>query len=232
MCWNEYVSINTFVFGIFVLLLIAFNNKHSQYKIADFENPYLYFFIGSVISMQFIEFVLWRNLNNKSINKTMSILGSLLLVIQPIASLTLLKNINLRNTMIFIYSILSFIFLFYNITHKNIYTIVSKTGHLKWLWIQNVNLNSIPQEIIVHLLYLFFLSFSFFVNRRYFLIISSSILFCLFYYYYYTDGSAGSLWCLSVNAIMLYYLIQILVYLPLREKLTNINLPACPSFMT
>ena len=83
MCWNEYVSINTFVFGIFVLLLIAFNNKYSQYKIADFENPYLYFFIGSVISMQFIEFVLWRNLNNKSINKTMSILGSLLLGIHP-----------------------------------------------------------------------------------------------------------------------------------------------------
>ncbi len=236
MCWNEYVSINTFVFGIFVLLLIAFNNKYSQYKIADFENPYLYFFIGSVISMQFIEFVLWRNLNNKSINKTMSILGSLLLCIQPIASLTLLKNINLRNTMILIYSFLSCIFFFYIITHKHMYTLLSKNGHLKWDWVQNVNLNSIPnwipQKIIVHLLYLFFLSFSFFVNRRYFLIISSSILFCLFYYYYYTDGSAGSLWCLSVNAIMLYYLIQILVYLPLREKLTNINLPACHSFMT
>ena len=43
MCWNEYVSINTFVFGIFVLLLIAFNNKHSQYKIIEFQNPYAYF---------------------------------------------------------------------------------------------------------------------------------------------------------------------------------------------
>jgi hypothetical protein len=30
MCWNESVSINTFVFGIFVLLLIAFNNKYSK----------------------------------------------------------------------------------------------------------------------------------------------------------------------------------------------------------
>ena len=236
MCWNEYVSINTFIFGIFVLLLIAFNNKYSKYKIIEFENPYTYFFMGSLITMQFIEFVLWRNLNNKSINKTMSILGSLLLGIQPIASLTLLKNINLRNTMILIYSILSCIFFFYTITHKHMYTLLSKKGHLKWDWVQNVNLNSIPnwipQKIIVHLFYLFFLSFSFFVNRRYFLIISSSILFCLFYYYYYTDGSAGSLWCLSVNAIMLYYLIQLLVYLPLREKLTNINLPVCPSFMT
>ena len=36
MCWNEYVSINTFIFGVFVLLLIAFNNKYSKYKIIDF----------------------------------------------------------------------------------------------------------------------------------------------------------------------------------------------------
>ena len=49
----------------------------------------------SFISMQFIEFILWRNLNNKFINKIMSILGSLLLVIQPIASLTILENIDL-----------------------------------------------------------------------------------------------------------------------------------------
>jgi hypothetical protein len=63
MCWNEYVSINTFVFGIFVLLLIAFNNKYSKYKIIEFENPYTYFFMVSFISMQFIEFILWRNLH-------------------------------------------------------------------------------------------------------------------------------------------------------------------------
>jgi len=207
MCWNEYVSINTFVFGIFVLLLIAFNNKYSQYKIADFENPYLYFFIVSVISMQFIEFVLWRNLNNKSINKTMSILGSLLLVIQPIASLTMLENINLRNIMILIYSIPSFVYFCYNIINKNIDTIVSKTGHLKWNWI--------PTNLLGYLFYLFFLYFSLFINRKYIGIILSFQLFAIFYYYYYTDGTAGSLWCWSVNIIMLYYLIKLLIYLPL-----------------
>ena len=214
MCWNEYVSINTFIFGIFVLLLIAFNNKYSKYKIIEFENPYTYFFMGSLITMQFIEFVLWRNLNNKFINKIMSILGSLLLVIQPIASLTMLENIYLRNKMILIYSIPAFVYFFYNIINKNIYTIVSKkTVHLKWNWI--------PNELFGYLFYLFFLYFSLFVNGYYIGIILSSILFAIFYYYYYTDGTAGSLWCWSVNIIMLYYLIKLLIYLPLfyRVKL-------------
>ena len=210
MCWNEYVSINTFVFGIFVLLLIAFNNKYSKYKITEFENPYTYFFMVSFISMQFIEFVLWRNLNNKFVNKTMSILGSLLLVIQPIASLTMLENINLRNKMILIYSIPAFVYFFYNIINKNIDTIVSKMGHLKWNWI--------PTNLLVYLFYLFylfFLYFSLFINKKYIGIILSSPLFAIFYYYYYTDGTSGSLWCWSVNIIMLYYLIKLLIYLPL-----------------
>ena len=210
MCWNEYVSINTFVFGIFVLLLIAFNNKYSKYKISEFENPYAYFFMVSFISMQFIEFVLWRNLNNKFINKTMSILGSLLLIIQPIASLSMLENINLRNQMILIYSIPTFVYSFYTIINKNIYTIVSKTGHLKWNWI--------PNYLFGYLFYLFFLYFSLFVNKHYIGILFSSILFAIFYYYYYTDGTAGSLWCWSVNIIMLYYLIKLFIYLPLNKK--------------
>lgn len=211
MCWNEHVSINTFVFGIFVLLLIAFNNKYSKYKIKEFENIYTYFFMISFISMQFIEFVLWRNINNELINKLMSIVGSLLLVIQPIASLTMLENIELRNKMILTYSIPALIYFFYNIINRNIYTIVSKrTGHLKWNWI--------PNDLFGYIFYLFFLYFSLFVNKYYIGIILSTSLFAIFYYYYYTDGTAGSLWCWSVNIVMLYYLIKLLIYLPFIER--------------
>ena len=211
MCWNEHVSINTFVFGILVLLLIAFNNKYSKYKIKEFESIYTYFFMVSFISMQFIEFVLWRNINNELINKLMSIVGSFLLVIQPIASLTMLENIELRNKMILTYSIPAFIYFFYNIINRNIYTIVSKrTGHLKWNWI--------PNDLFGYIFYLFFLYFSLFVNKYYIGIILSSSLFAIFYYYYYTDGTAGSLWCWSVNIVMLYYLIKLLIYLPFIER--------------
>ena len=128
MCWNQYVSLNTFIFSVFVLLLIAFNNKYSNYKLNEFKSIYVYFFIMSFALMQFIEFILWRNLNNQLINKIMSLSGALLLVVQPIVSLTMLNNINLRNKLLFIYSIISSIFFLYQLINHTFNTTVSKFG--------------------------------------------------------------------------------------------------------
>ena len=100
MCWNEHVSLNTFIFSIFVLLLIAYNNKYTQYKIEMFNNKFVYIFFASFITMQLIEFFLWRNLNNPRLNNLFSIMGSLLLIIQPIASLLILKDDNLKYKLI------------------------------------------------------------------------------------------------------------------------------------
>jgi len=216
MCWNQYVSINTFVFGIFGLLLIFFNNKYSNYKIDFFKNPYAYLFMLSFIFMQLFEFILWRNLDNKFINKIVSILGSLLLSIQPIASLFLLNNIQLRNKLLLAYSVPAFTFIIYNILTTNIHTILSPSGHLAWKWASYKN---ITVEIFVKLFYLIFLFFSFIYNKYY-----SSLLILLLYiiviYYFGKDGSAGSVWCLSVNATVLYFLLQILIVMPYNE-ITN-----------
>lgn len=214
MCWNQYISLNTFIFGVFVLLLIAFNNKYSNYKLNEFQNPYVYFFIMSFVTMQFIEFVLWRNLNNESINRIMSILGSLLLVIQPIASLTMLTNISLRNKLITIYSIPSFLFILYQFSNHNFSTTVSKSGHLKWNWTKMSN----EFAFFGYIFYLFFLYFSLYYNKYYTPIFLTLPLFFVMYYFFYKDGSAGSLWCWSVNIVMLYFLIKLLLYLPYKEK--------------
>jgi hypothetical protein len=206
MCWNQYVSINTFVFGIFGLLLIAFNNKYSNYKIDFFNNSYAYLFMLSFIFMQFVEFILWRNLDNRVINHIVSTLGFLLISIQPIASLLLLNNIQLRNKLLLAYSIPALIFVVYNILTTNIHTIISRCGHLAWKW------NS--YKVIPF--YLFFLFFSFIYNKSY-----SSIFILLLYliiiYYYGKDGSTGSIWCFSVNSTVLFFLLQILFVMPYNE---------------
>ena len=133
MCWNQNVSINTFLFGIFVLCLIAIQNKYSNYKIKEFENPFMYFFFLSFISMQFFEFLLWRNLHNKW-NKYISMAGSFLLLLQPIASLMLLKDVSLRKMMLLIYSIPAILGFIYKIFTEDFSTTISKCGHLKWNW--------------------------------------------------------------------------------------------------
>ena len=100
MCWNQNVSLNTFIFSMFVLLLIAYNNTYTQYKTPIFNNKFVYFFFISFITMQLIEFFLWRNIDNKKINNLLSMIGALLLLIQPIASLLMLKDDSLKYKLI------------------------------------------------------------------------------------------------------------------------------------
>ena len=42
MCWNKEVSLNTFIFSTISLLFIYYNNTHTQYKLKEFINIYIY----------------------------------------------------------------------------------------------------------------------------------------------------------------------------------------------
>ena len=212
MCWNQYVSLNTFIFSTFVLLLIVYNNKYSCYKIKELDNIYAYFFLLSFFTMQLIEFFLWRNLNDKKLNRIFSILGALLLMLQPVASLMLLKDIELRNKMLMLYIIPAFSYLIYEIIRKDFLTSVSKTGHLKWNWI---DLKGNKQ--ILFICWLFFLFFSIFYNKHYLGLAYTVALLIITLYSYFKDGSFGSLWCWSINSLMLFYAIKLLVILPYNE---------------
>lgn len=44
MCWNKEVSLNTFIFSTISLLFIYYNNIHTQYKLKEFINIYIYYF--------------------------------------------------------------------------------------------------------------------------------------------------------------------------------------------
>ena len=58
MCWNETVSLNTFLFSFFAINFAYFNNV---------INGYEYLFYYSFISMQLLEYFAWKHLNNKKI---------------------------------------------------------------------------------------------------------------------------------------------------------------------
>ena len=215
MCWNQFVSINTFSFGIFTLLLIYFNNKYSSYKIDEFDNIFVYIFFLSFVFMQFFEFLLWRNLDNKILNSIISYVASLLLFIQPIASLYMLKNITERNRLLTMYLIPSIPVMLYKTFFGKFYTKVSKSGHLAWKWGELFD-NKVA-SFITHIFYLFFLFYALFKHKQYKGLIFSIFLLFATYISFYKDGSAGSLWCWSLNIIFIYFIIQLLIYLPFQE---------------
>jgi general stress protein CsbA len=162
--------------------------------------------------MQLIEFFLWRNLNDKELNKLFSFLGALLLMLQPVASLMLLKDITLRNKLLTIYGIPAFSYFIYEIANKNFLTSISKNGHLKWDW---VDLKGNKQ--ILFMCWLFFLFFSIFYNKHYLGLAYTVALLIITLYSYKKDGSFGSLWCWSINSLMIFYAIKLLVVIPYKE---------------
>jgi hypothetical protein len=171
----------------------------------------------SVISMQFFEFLLWRNINNPLINNIVSTLGLILLALQPFTSLLLINDIKLRNNLLTMYSIPTLIFLIYTIFTTNIHTVISKSGHLVWKWTNS----KIPLlDIFALTFYLIFLFFPIIYNK-YYTVIAFLLLFFVIKYYYDKDGSSNSLWCFFVNIIMLYFLAQILILLPFNEMISS-----------
>ena len=210
MCWNETVSLNTFLFSSFVLLLIAYNNTHTQYKVADFDGVWHYFFYISFISMQLIEFFIWRNIDNKFYNHIFSTMAAILLFIQPLISLMLLPNIPLRTNLLSAYSALFIPYFTYKFITNNMKSQLSNKGHLIWSFFDT--------NLILFMGWLFFFLFSFYYTRSIRTIIFGIVLLVISGYNYYKDKSIGSMWCWVVNSIMIYYASYLLFYLPFCEK--------------
>lgn len=118
MCWNAAVSLNTFLFSSFALLLIIYNNSFTKYKIKELNNKWTYILFESIILMQLIEFFLWRNINNKYYNNLFSILAISLLVIQPIAGIMIIKTTTIRNVLLFVYLLLAIPYSIYQFSTK------------------------------------------------------------------------------------------------------------------
>ena len=203
MCWNQYVSLNTYVFSMGMLLLMIYNNNYTPYKVNI--GIYGYFFIVSFCSMQLIEYFLWRNLENKKLNYLYSVLGQILSAIQPIPSLLMLTNPTLKIQMIGLYVLFVIIVV---LTHKPIFKTSIQNGHLKWSWV--------PMSYYVYMIWLFFMLFSFAVNRNYLAILFGLFLFAITYYNA-DSGTGGSLWCWTINFSMILYAVYLLVYLPFQE---------------
>ena len=211
MCWNKEISLNTFIFSSFVLGLIIYNNTYTQYKIVDVNNIWVYLFLISFILMQLIEFFIWRNVNNPIYNKLFTIMATLLLLVQPIATNMLITNKSVQRGMLFLYLICIIPFAIYRFMTKNINSTVSKMGHLQWNSLLD---NNNTWDRIVLIIWLLFFLGPLFYERQFFGFLFGLLTLLVIIYNYYKDHTIGSMWCWVVNSLMLYYAGYLLFYLP------------------
>jgi hypothetical protein len=213
MCWNADVSLNTFLFSAFMLVLIFYNNTFTKYKIQEFNNIWVYLFFASFIFMQLVEFFIWRNIDNKFYNNLFSIIAILLLLVQPITSLMMLSDTQLRNILLASYSLIAFPFTIYNLLTVHTHSDVSKSGHLIWNFFGKENRNP-----IIYFIWLCFFFFSFVYEKTWLGLIFGIFTLVVSAINYSNENSMWSMWCWVINSVMIYYAVYLLLYLPFLEK--------------
>ena len=167
--------------------------------------------------MQLIEYFIWKNINNLYYNRIFSLYAEILLIVQPIASLMLLNSVNLKWNMILVYSSLAFPYSIWKLTKAWPYSSITPNGHLKWNFLQNDKKTYIVSCII----WVFFLLFSIFYNATWYEytgVVFGLATLIISIYNFYKDESIFSMWCWSINTIMIYYAGYLLLYLPFCEK--------------
>jgi hypothetical protein len=215
MCWNKDVSLNTFIFSSFVLMLIVYNNAFTKYKIHMMNNKWMILFFLSFIVIQLIEYFIWKNINNPVYNKFFSTLAQIVLLLQPIASLMLITNDKVRIPLIMTYLILSIPYSAYKFATSNIHSTVNKNGNLVWHFFNDSPMNDSP---LIWMVWLFFFLISFVYQKNWTAFLFGLVTLIVTYINFSQKNGIGSMWCWIVNSIMVVCAFYILIFLPFQDK--------------
>jgi hypothetical protein len=169
--------------------------------------------------MQLIEYFIWENLNNKALNKFFTTLAYILLCIQPICSLMIINNKPLRNKLLTGYAfVLIIFFIIFIFIRETIKSYKDMNNHL--VWYSNIEY---PLFIFNDICYAFFLIIGLLIEKKWAIFIIGIISYIIVISKYLKNinnfkNSSGSVWCWSVNLILLYYLSYLLIYLPFIQN--------------
>jgi hypothetical protein len=212
MCWGPDISINTFLLGVLTLCFIYYTNTYTKYHTPVFNNKWAYVFGFLVISMQLVEYFIWKNIKNEKMNYIYSRIAYSLLGLQPIPLIMMIINEKIRYITLVAYVSYIFIYNIIKINVKTQLTTISQNGHLLWNW-----LTFSGYEYIFLMIYMSFYLFSAYYIKNHQLLWFIIISFSLSFITYFRDKTWGSMWCWVSNIIWIYFIIKITVIQPFIE---------------
>jgi|688.fasta_scaffold178467_3 hypothetical protein len=197
MCWNAKVSLNTFMIGL-IGILYGYINK---YPITE-----LLLFL-SFTSMQLVEYFIWTYYDNKRLNHIFTLIGALLIGIQPIMSMLMLKDVN--KYMMYILLSIYLSYRLYKLIYKNdwnepnIISYKGENGHLVWSWIKKSNI-----DYLTVIIFLICLLLPLLLCGKLDLFIYALITLVISIYYFTKYDTWTSMWCWSLNFWVLFIIIK------------------------
>lgn len=200
MCWNDKVSLNTFIFGTIAAIIALILNKF----------PLSILLLVYTISLiQLMEYFAWRNIHNKKKLFYISIFGALIILLQVILiTYNYLKG-NERNYVFILILFLAFIAFYYNFKYHKFHMEKGENGHLKWLW----------ADLPLPLLILGLILWIYPPIRKRNILVSISIILTLSIslYNYFKYKTWGSMWCYIGNIFWIFVIIKS-IYLYINNK--------------
>jgi hypothetical protein len=214
MCWNAAISLNTFIFACFGIAFIWMTDTFTKYKSSLFENKLMYVFFFATAAMQLVEFFLWKNLKNASMNKFLSKIASFVIVAQQVTLMLMIPSAAVRRGMLLLYAAVLGAFILYKqiVSPIRFHTSVAKNGHLSWEWLSFKGFEIIWLAICL----LFYIIPLYFIQNKTMLFFVSLLL-IISLVLYFKGGTFGTMWCWVSNFSLLYLIVDILLIQPFYE---------------
>lgn len=180
MCYSPEVSFGTWIFGILASIYLYTKKQ-----------PFLFPLV--LAQMQLVEGLRWIKLVDE---RLLAVLGKLALYSQPVAAFYEAKRYSFILPYIVIQSVTELLY-----GSRDLRFIVAGDGHFEWKWIKSpLSIETIPYWI------------GLLVGAALILPTEiSTIMVGLFLYFYINNSkynTYGSLWCVSVNLLWIYYLFK------------------------
>lgn len=180
MCYSAEVSFGTWGFGILASLYLAANGKS-------------YLFPLVVSQMQLVEGLRWIHAVDERI---LAVFGKIVLYAQPVAAFYEAKRYSFILPYVVLQSLVEILY-----GSRDLRFVLSPDGHFEWKWsFTPVSIEAIPYWVGL------FVGASFLLPRE-----VSFFMMSLFLYFYLNHAqynTYGSLWCVWVNLLWVYYLLQ------------------------
>jgi len=186
MCWNASVSLQTFLFSTFPLVLCYYFGLISFSKFITFQ---------TFISMQLVEYFLWTYLDTPW-NAFLSKIGLFFILLFPLQSI-LFSALSFKLPLLGLYlCFVAYLFTF----PIRFHTSIAKNKHLSWDWIK------FPLPVV--LIWASFYVLPHLYNHTMTTMFTVSVFFITLYTYYNTN-TYGSMWCwvASFLSLYMYYLL-------------------------
>jgi hypothetical protein len=180
MCYSAEVSFGTWGFGMLAALYLASKGK-----------PFLFPFVVS--QMQLVEGLRWIDAVDERI---LAVLGKLVLYAQPVAAFYEAKKYSFIFPYIVIQSLMEIVY-----GSRDLRFTVAEDGHFAWNW----NFDPASWKALPYWIGLFVGTY-FILNRE-----IGAVMLALLAYFYINHaqyGTYGSLWCVWVNLLWVYYLLR------------------------